>query len=257
VGDRPAGHARDDDCALARSQTDDGEIFVGYGIGRAIGVFYLLFLLVFLSGNVFADCFYPFCKIDIPSDTLNDLCVNERHSFYCKELSARYENGYDGKPEDLATAAYFLERACEFAEERYDCSAIKHAYLFGKWLGSTKSEPNIIKALYYLEYACERFHPEAKEDCMAAGVFYENGLEIEGVKKDAARSFKLFKMSCNEDGLKSDNLYGCWHLSNFYREGIETPKDEAKAKHLTEYACSLGSEEACQFLKKKPNPKKK
>lgn len=215
-----------------------------------------LFFGLFYLNDAFGGCYYPFCKNPLSSEEISSICLDKLEPWACQEMGARYENGYGGTPIDLVSAAYFLEKSCEFSKESYDCSPIQHAYLRGEWQGSTISAPNLKKALYYFEYACEKFHPIEKQDCMVAGAFHTNGIEVEGIPQDQKKALRFFQMSCNEDELKNDNATGCWELARFYREGIEIPKDEPKALHLTQYACSLGSDKACRFLKKKkPNKK--
>lgn len=184
------------------------------------------------------------------------LCEEDSDAFSCFRLGDLYRDGKGG-PKDLAKAAEFYEKSCEFdykegCERRFEVA---------------RDQGDTAVALDYATKACEGGRPYG---CVAAGPMFV----AEGKKEEAISSFEKGcnlgeASSCSQAGdllyspkgsnydngrALSDYIsacqgydgHGCLQAAIFFHEGIGTPVTLDKAQSNFKSACELGVKDGCR-----------
>jgi len=151
----------------------------------------------------------------------------------CNELGESYRNG-DGVAPDEKRAAALYDKACD-GGDGLGCINLGVSYAQG--IGVTTDDTRAATAY---RKACD---VGSMDGCVSLANHYVTG---RGVTKDASRAVPLLEKAC-----AARHSDGCWTLGAIYEIGQSSvAKDPARAAVLYKRACDLGSNRACDDVRR-------
>ena len=151
----------------------------------------------------------------------------------CKRGAEMYRRG-EGSAPDPAKAVNLLKHACD-ARDVPACTLVAIALRSGDGVPQDLTE-----AAKLFDFACDGDNGTGSA-CVLLALAYENGA---GVAKDLNRALAIYERGC---AAKDQEL--CGALGGFLMEAPPPIGDAARGRSLSEKACQLGNQAACQWLR--------
>lgn len=151
----------------------------------------------------------------------------------CKEGAAMYKNG-EGAAPNAGKAVDLLKLACD-AQDPPACTLVAIALQRGEGVPQDLSEAARLFAV-----ACSGANGTGVA-CVLLALAYENGA---GVTKDLNAALAIYEKGC---AARDQEI--CGALGGFLMEAPQPVGDKPRGRSLSEQACKLGNQAACQWLR--------
>ncbi len=188
--------------------------------------------------------FKSVCKDDEASCFERECSKNNAYS--CLRLSELAYWGQGGAQKDEKKAKALLEKGCEL-DYGFACEKLGDLYRFTDT--NTKADEKTAKSYY--DKSTKLYHKACEANdgaaCYRLGYLHLYGSSHHAgnasVEKDLNQTVFYYDKSC-----KLNYTLGCRNLGNFYRLGLNVPKDESKVKELFDKACDMPDSEVCVWI---------